>query len=183
MEINGIIIEPQSGSAGTHDISVSIAAVNEGIDKVVEFDGVCGDASARLTITHEGLRQRYITADGKVFCVAGGGRYGVLKRKQKKVNQLRWAIISGGKVGGRLVNADTLDGNGSWDYPVTSDVTILLNLMEDGDVSEALFHQFSAGEQGVNVMKYIPDATILSTRCEPAEDDNYIYEVTITDLR
>ena len=80
MEFDGFIIEPQSGSAGTHDISVSIASVNEGIDKEVRIDGVCGDASARLTITHEGLRERFITADGMVFCVADGGRFAVLKQ-------------------------------------------------------------------------------------------------------
>ena len=79
MEINGIIINPQSGSAGTHDISVSIASVNEGIDKEVRIDGVCGDASARLTITHEGLRQPIALKDGGVFRVANGGRFGVLK--------------------------------------------------------------------------------------------------------
>ena len=79
MEVNGIIINPQSGSAGTHDISVSIASVNDGIDKVVEVDGVCGDASARLTITHEGLRQPIALNGGGVLRVANGGRFGVLK--------------------------------------------------------------------------------------------------------
>lgn len=79
MEVNGIIINPQSGSAGTHDISVSIAAVNEGIDKEVRIDGVCGDASARLTITHEGMRQPFGLSNGGVFRVANGGRFGVLK--------------------------------------------------------------------------------------------------------
>ena len=79
MEVNGIIINPQSGSAGTHDISVSIASVNEGIDKEVRIDGVCGDASARLTITHEGMRQPFALKGGGVFRVAGGGRFGVLK--------------------------------------------------------------------------------------------------------
>lgn len=79
MEVNGIIINPQSGSAGTHDISVSIASVNEGIDKEVRIDGVCGDASARLTITHEGMRQPIALKGGGVFRVANGGRFGVLK--------------------------------------------------------------------------------------------------------
>ena len=81
MEVNGIIINPQSGSAGAHDISVSIASVNEGIDKEVRIDGVCGDASARLTIVHEGMRQPLGLANGGVFRVAGGGRFGVLKTK------------------------------------------------------------------------------------------------------
>ena len=79
MDVNGFIINPQSGSAGTHDISVSVAAVNEGIDKVVEVDGVCGDASARLTITHEGMRQPIALKGGGVFRIANGGRFGVLK--------------------------------------------------------------------------------------------------------
>ena len=79
MEVNGIIINPQSGSAGTHDISVSIASVNEGIDKEVRIDGVCGDASARLTIMHEGMRQPIALKEGGVFRVANGGRFGVLK--------------------------------------------------------------------------------------------------------
>lgn len=79
MDVNGFIINPQSGSAGTHDISVSIASVNEGCDKEVRIDGVCGDASARLTITHEGMRQPIALKGGGVFRVADGGRFGVLK--------------------------------------------------------------------------------------------------------
>lgn len=79
MEVNGFIIEPQNGEAGANEISISVPAVNEGIDKVVEVDAVCGDHSDRLTLVHEGLRQRFITADGKVFCVLGGGRFAVLK--------------------------------------------------------------------------------------------------------
>lgn len=82
MEVNGFIIEPQNGEAGANKISISVPAVNEGIDKVVEVDAVCGDQSDRLTLVHEGLRQRFITADGKVFCVADGGRYGVLKVRE-----------------------------------------------------------------------------------------------------
>ena len=80
MEVNGFIINPQSGEAGTHDVSFSVPAVNEGIDKVVEVDAVCGDKSGRLTLVHEGLRERFITADGLVFCCADGGRFAVLKK-------------------------------------------------------------------------------------------------------
>ena len=79
MEFNGFNIEPQSGEAGANEISISIPAINEGIDKVVEVDAECGDKSDRLTLVHKGLRQRFITADGKVFCIAGGGRFAVLK--------------------------------------------------------------------------------------------------------
>jgi hypothetical protein len=78
MEVNGFIIEPQNGEAGANEISISVAAVNEGIDKTVEVDAISGDKSARLTLIHEGLRQRFITADGE-FILADGGTYNVLK--------------------------------------------------------------------------------------------------------
>lgn len=52
---------------------------NEGIDRemTVTFEG--GGISVERTVTQEGLRQRFVTADGKIFCVANGGRFGVLK--------------------------------------------------------------------------------------------------------
>lgn len=78
MIVDGINIEPQSGSAGTYPVSINITAVNEGLDKSITIDGVCGDKNSPLTIIHEGRRERYITADGKVFC-ASDGRYCVLK--------------------------------------------------------------------------------------------------------
>lgn len=79
MEVNGIIINPQSGEAGTDiPISISVAAINEGIDKVVEIDAVCGDKSDRLTIIHEGLREPFAVADGD-FLLADGGTFNVLK--------------------------------------------------------------------------------------------------------
>lgn len=79
MEVNGIIITPQNGEAGVHPIDFSIATVNEGIDKEVLIDGVCGDKAATLVIRHEGLRQPFGLAGGGVFRVRGGGRFGVLK--------------------------------------------------------------------------------------------------------
>lgn len=79
MEVNGIIINPQNGEAGVHTIDFGIAAVNEGIDKEVLIDGVCGDKAATLVIRHEGLRQPFGLAGGGVFRVRGGGRFGVLK--------------------------------------------------------------------------------------------------------
>lgn len=78
MEINGIIINPQSGSAGTHDISVSIASVNEGIDKEVRIDGVCGDKESTLTVVHEGMREIFRGYD-EDFIPADGGTFNVLK--------------------------------------------------------------------------------------------------------
>ena len=81
MDFNGFKIEPQSGSAGVDmPIDISITSVNEGIDKTIEVDAVCGDKQSPLTLVHEGLRERFITSDGLVFCVAEGGRFAVLKQ-------------------------------------------------------------------------------------------------------
>lgn len=79
MEINGFNIEPLQGEAGAHDVSFSPTAVNESLDRVVEIDAVAGDKTARVTLIHEGMRERFITADGYVFCCADGGRFAVLK--------------------------------------------------------------------------------------------------------
>ena len=53
--------------------------VNEGIDRElsVTFKNASG-ASAIRKVTQEGLRQRFVTSDGKVFCVTQD-RFGVLK--------------------------------------------------------------------------------------------------------
>ena len=79
MDVNGFIINPQSGSAGVYDIDFSVAAVNEGIDKEVIVEGVCGDKSAPLHLVHEGLRQPFGLNGGGVFRIKNGGRFGVLK--------------------------------------------------------------------------------------------------------
>lgn len=79
MEVNGIIINPQSGEAGTDiPISISVAAVNEGIDKVVEIDAICGDKSDSLTIVHEGLREVFTGYD-EIFITADGGTFNSIK--------------------------------------------------------------------------------------------------------
>ena len=53
----------------------------EGIDR--EMSVVFRDAGKTVaherTVRQEGMRQRFITSDGKVFCVLDGGRFGVLK--------------------------------------------------------------------------------------------------------
>ena len=53
----------------------------EGIDR--EMSVVFRDAGKTVAheriVRQEGIRQRFITADGKVFCVLDGGRFGVLK--------------------------------------------------------------------------------------------------------
>lgn len=54
MEVNGFIITPQNGEAGADmPIGISVSAVNEGIDKVVELNAICGNASDSLTLVHE----------------------------------------------------------------------------------------------------------------------------------
>lgn len=181
MNFNGFEITPQSGEAGANNISISVPAVNESIDKVIEIDGVCGDKTSRLTLVHEGLRQRYISADGKVLCTSDGGRYGVLKKKQKIVNQLRLAIVETFMGLGKFVNADNLGGTVSWDYPVASDVYVFVTMESEGDVDETALYLFYAGEKESSQTKYV--GNFISYRLEPAEDETFIYEVIITDLR
>lgn len=71
MEVNGIVINPQSGSAGTHDISVSIATVNEDLDKEVYVEAICGDKSDRLKVIHEGMREILYATDGELYDSTG----------------------------------------------------------------------------------------------------------------
>lgn len=78
MEVNGFIISPQSGEAGANNISISVAAVNESLDKVVEIDAVCGDKEARLTLIHEGMREVFRVKEGD-FRLSNGGTFNVLK--------------------------------------------------------------------------------------------------------
>lgn len=52
---------------------------NDGIDHEMEVSFRAKDTIVKRKVTQEGLRQRFVTADGKVFCIAGGGRFGVLK--------------------------------------------------------------------------------------------------------
>lgn len=56
---------------------------NEGIDRemTVTFEG--GGISVERVVKQDGLRQRFVTADGKILCVANGGRFGVLKGVEK----------------------------------------------------------------------------------------------------
>lgn len=61
--------------------AVFVSDANEGIDREmsVSFVDASGSIVVERTVSQVGLRQRFITADGKVFCVLGGGRFGVLK--------------------------------------------------------------------------------------------------------
>lgn len=71
MEVNGIVINPQSGSAGTHDISVSIATVNEDLDKEVYVEAICGNKSDQLKVIHEGMREILYATDGELYDSTG----------------------------------------------------------------------------------------------------------------
>lgn len=53
----------------------------EGIDREmsVTFKDASESIAVERTVKQEGIRQQFVTADGKVFCVASGGRFGVLK--------------------------------------------------------------------------------------------------------
>ena len=81
MIVNGFDINPQNGEAGTYEIGISPTTINEGIDKEIQVDAICGDKADTLTLVHEGMRQPYGLKGGGVFRVKGGGRYGVLKQK------------------------------------------------------------------------------------------------------
>ena len=59
--------------------AVFTSDINEGIDREISVTFKGGGVSVERKVTQEGLRQRFITADGKVFCVSDGGRFGVLK--------------------------------------------------------------------------------------------------------
>ena len=78
METNGIIINPQSGDAGVHNIDFSVAAVNESIDKEIVFDAVCGNKVAPVRIIHEGMREPFAVTEGD-FILSDGGTFNVLK--------------------------------------------------------------------------------------------------------
>ena len=53
----------------------------EGIDRetTVTFKDIGNTVQVERTVRQEGIRQQFATADGNVFCIAGGGRFGVLK--------------------------------------------------------------------------------------------------------
>ena len=79
MIVNGFDINPQHGEAGTYEIGISPTSINEGLDKEVRVDAICGDKADTLTLVHEGMREAYITADGEVYMTADDEIYGVLK--------------------------------------------------------------------------------------------------------
>ena len=51
----------------------------EGIDREMPVTFKGGGLSVERIVRQEGIRERFITADGKVFCILDGGRFGVLK--------------------------------------------------------------------------------------------------------
>ena len=79
MIVNGFDINPQNGEAGTYEIGISPTSINEGIDKEVQVDAICGDKADTLTLIHEGMRQPFGLKGGGVFRIKNGGRFGVLK--------------------------------------------------------------------------------------------------------
>ena len=80
MEIDGFKIEPQSGSAGVDiPINISVAAVNEGLDKSIELDAICGDKTSPLTLVHKGLRELSMDSNRLILCDRNGARIAVLK--------------------------------------------------------------------------------------------------------
>lgn len=120
MEVNGFNINPQSGNAGANEISISVSAVNEGIDKAVEINAVNGDKTAKMTLIHEGLREEFVTADGKVFMTADGEVFGVLKHVEYVnpilTDYLTFVALEDGFTASLSLNACEycVDGDGNW---------------------------------------------------------------------
>ena len=52
----------------------------EGIDRTMPITFKADSLSVERIVRQEGIRQRFVTSDGKVFCVLDGGRFGVLKQ-------------------------------------------------------------------------------------------------------
>lgn len=172
MEVNGFNINPQSGNAGANEISISVSAVNEGIDKAVEINAVNGDKTAKMTLIHEGLREVFEPSDGE-FVLADGGTFNVLKVREKKINTIRLTLYTG-SFPPMIVDPETMTYPISWDYPVKS----IINLKtSDG----SYFITFLSGEK-----EYYEPARYwgsgngeLYLEAYPAEDDYYIYKVEI----
>ena len=78
---DGNIIAAYPGS-GDAPIDISSDTPNEGIDReqTVQVATVDNTKSVNVLVKQPGLRQRFVTSDGLVFCVADGGRFAVLKQ-------------------------------------------------------------------------------------------------------
>lgn len=132
MEFNGFNIEPQSGSAGTDmPISISIAAVNEGIDKIVEINAVNGDKTDKLTLFHEGMREVFAPKGG--FILKGGGTFNVLKHVEHVnpilTDYLTIVALEDGFTASLSLNACEycVDGDGVWKALPANTVTEAIN--------------------------------------------------------
>lgn len=119
MNFNGFEITPQSGEAGANLISISVPAVNESIDKVVEIDAINGDKSSRLTLIHEGMREVFNASDGE-FILADGGTFNVLKHVEYVnpilTDYLTMVALEDGFTASLTLNACEycIDGDGQW---------------------------------------------------------------------
>ena len=183
-EGEGYITATYEGS-GNGSVSIS-SDINEGIDRAqtitVETTQGSNPKSESVQVTQIGLREIFEPSDG-MFVLKDGGTFNVLKvGGEKIVNQLRLAILPlNARVIvnlSKIVNADTLDYPLSWDYALNSNVTV--QCFTEGDWSQFII--FNKGEKDSNYIRYWND-NYEGLRCEPAEDDMYIYEVIVTDLR
>ena len=155
----------------------------EGIDREqsVVFRDAGRTVAVERNIRQEGIRQPIGLSGGGIFRLANGGRFGVLKEKQKAVNQIRLSILPG--FINKIVNSDDQSSTYRFDYDVTSTVYVMVRVQEDGEEYEETFLLFTPDEPVLyGPQKFAPNGFV-SMRCEPAEDENYIYEVIVTDLR
>lgn len=158
----------------------------EGIDREqsVVFRDAGGTVAVERNVRQEGIRQPIGLADGGVFRLANGGRFGVLKEKQKTVNQIRLSILPPTFSDiCKVVNSDDQSATYKFDYDVTSTVDVMIRMRVDGEEDENVFLHFTTDKPILYGPQKLISAGFVSMRCEPAEDENYIYEVIVTDLR
>ena len=92
----------------------------DGIDRAMSVQFKGGGVTEERTVRQEGIRQQFVTADGKVFCVSGGGRFGVLKEGvDMSINIEDYLTIEALADGltAKLANYDIeycIDGSGEW---------------------------------------------------------------------
>lgn len=119
-EGEGYITAAYDGS-GNGSASIS-SDVNEGIDREqsIKVETTDNRVSATLVVSQEGLREKFVTADGKVFMTANGEVFGVLKHVEYVnpilTDYLTFVALEDGFTSSLSLNACEycVDGDGVW---------------------------------------------------------------------
>jgi hypothetical protein len=119
-EGEGYITATYEGS-GNGSASIS-SDVNEGIDREqsIKVETTDKSVSATLVVSQEGLREEFVTSDGKVFMTADGEVFGVLKHVEYVnpilTDYLTFVALEDGFTASLSLNACEycVDGDGNW---------------------------------------------------------------------